>query len=137
MAERGEFLEKAQVYGHWYGVPKAQIREAFRKGLDVFIRVDVQGAATIKSIAPEGVFIFLAPFSLEELRQRLEKRNTESQKDLALRLQMAQDEISKLPIFDYVVVNRQGKLWETVTQIQAIITAEKCRANPRRVTLPP
>ncbi|MFQ5861015.1 MAG: guanylate kinase, partial [Dehalococcoidia bacterium] len=104
MQERGEFLECAQVYGRWYGVPRQQVREALEQGRDVLMKVDVQGAATIKRLAPQAVFVFLAPPSLEELERRLRQRATESRTDLEVRIQTARQEMESLPSFDYLVV---------------------------------
>lgn len=134
LAEDG-FLENAAVYSHRYGVPKAQVREALARGQDVIIRVDVQGASTIKRLAPNAVFIFLAPASLEELEERLRRRNTEGQSALRLRLDTARQEIACQEGFDYVVINRQGGLDEAVSQILAIIEEERGREGrlPTRV----
>jgi len=132
MLEGGELLEHANVYGHYYGVPKQEVRKALARGEDVVLRIDVQGAATIKRIVPDAVFIFLAPPSMEELIQRLEKRKTESAERLEKRIRIAREEIKALPNYDYVVINRDGRLDETVEQIAAIITAEKCRVRPRK-----
>ncbi len=135
MRERGDFLECAQVYGHWYGVPRQQVREAFQRGQDAILKVDVQGAATIKGLAPQGLFIFIAPPSLEELERRLRLRATESGSDLELRMKAAQREMESLPMFDYQVVSHYGRLEDVVASIDAIITAEKCRVGPRKVEI--
>ncbi len=135
MVEKGELLEWARVYGHWYGVPREQVKQALEKGLDVIIKTDVQGAATIKGGAPQALLIFLASPSMEELEERLRKRKTESTIDLSLRIETAREEMKRLPQFDYVVVNRQGEVNLAVAQIDAIILAEKCRVNPRVVEL--
>lgn len=134
LAENG-FLESANVYGNWYGVPRTAVKEALDRGEDVIIKIDVQGAATIKKILPEAVFIFLAPPSIDELDARLTQRLTESPADLALRLKTAEEEMNQLSQFDYVVVNHSGEMEQTVSTIQAIITAEKHRVTPRRITL--
>ena len=78
MKERDEFVESAQVYGNWYGVPKSQITSALEQGKDVILKIDVQGAATVKKIAPNALFIFIVPGTFEELRERLSQRMTES-----------------------------------------------------------
>lgn len=135
MIERGELLEWAKVYGHLYGVPKQQIKQALERGEDVIIKVDTQGAASIKKLLPEAVLVFLAPPSIEEQEERLKQRRTESNADLKLRLETFHEEMKSLPLFDYVVVNRQGELDSAVSQIKAIIAAEKCRANPHLVDL--
>jgi len=135
MVEKRELLEWARVYGHWYGVPGKQVKQALEKGLDVIIKADVQGAATIKGVVPQALLIFLTPPSIEELEERLRKRNTESSIDLSLRIETAREEMKRLLQFDYVVVNRQGEVDRAVAEIDGIIAAEKCRVNPRIVEL--
>lgn len=135
MLQQGELLEWAQVYGHWYGVPKQQVKQALEKRKDVIVKVDVQGAATIKNLLPGAVLIFLAPPSIKEYEERLRQRKTESETELKLRIEKVTKELRSLPLFDYIVVNRQGKLDSTVSQIEAIVTAEKCRVNPRPTKL--
>jgi len=134
MVEKGELLEWANVYGNWYGVPKQPIKQALDKGRDTIIKVDVQGAATIKKILPEAIFIFLVS-SIEELAERLKQRQTESSFDLALRLKTAEEELKQLPLFDYKVFNRQDEINLAISHIEAIITAEKCRVKPREIAL--
>lgn len=129
--EAQEFLEWAEVYGNCYGVPKDQVREAISRGQDVIIKADVQGAATIKSLNTHGVFVFLAPPSFEELERRLKVRKTENQMDLARRLETAREEMQRLPLFDYVVVNDNGALDQAVAALESIIQAERWR-YPRR-----
>ena len=123
----GGFLENATVYSHRYGVPKAPVQEALARGQDVIVRVDVQGAGTIKRLAPNAVFIFLAPASLEELEERLRRRNTEGPSALRLRLDTARREMACQDGFDHVVVNREGGLDEAVSQILTIIEEERQR----------
>lgn len=135
MIKTNQFLEWAKVYGNYYGVPKREIEEALRQGQDTIVKVDVQGAATIKQILPEAVFIFLMAPSTEELANRLKQRHGLHSEDLDLRLSKAREEIESLPLFDYVVVSHTDDLDLTVTQINAIVTAEKCRLKPRVVRL--
>ena len=135
LIDHNELLEWANVYGNYYGVPKEPVRQALASGKDVIIKVDVQGAATIKKILPQAVFIFLAPPSMEELVLRLKKRRTESPSDLELRLKTAEEEQEKLPLFDYLVFNRQNEINRAAADIEAIIAAEKCRVTPRELTL--
>jgi len=135
LLERGELLEHATVYGHFYGVPKQQVREAWARGQDVLLRIDVQGAATIKKIAPGAVLIFLAPSSTDELMRRLVARRTEAGIDLERRMATAREEMKQIPKFDYVAINRDDQLDEAARQIMAILAAEKCRVHPRRVNL--
>ncbi len=135
MIDKHQFLEWANVYGNYYGVPKDEITSALSKGVDTIVKVDVQGAATIKKILPQAVFIFLMPPSMEALEKRLRRRRSESSEDLALRLERAKGEIKSLPLFDYVITSHQNKLDEVVSQIDAIIAAEKRRVKPRIVEL--
>ena len=135
MVQRGELLEWAEVYGNWYGVPKQEIRQALEAGKDAIVRVDVQGAATIKKLLPGAVLIFLASSSKKEYEERLRQRKTESDADLKLRIESIEEEINSLPLFDYVVVNRQGELDSAVSEITAIVTAEKRRGNRRVIEL--
>lgn len=130
-----ELLEWAQVYGNWYGIPKADVRDALKRGEDVIVKIDIQGAATIRKILPQSVFIFLAPESLEDLQHRLKRRHTESPEELALRLKTAEEEMKQLHLFDYIVVNRWNEIDRAVGEIKAIISAEKSRVNPREITL--
>jgi guanylate kinase len=135
MIAADEFLEYALVYGDYKGVLKSQIRQALASGQDVIMRVDVQGVATIRRIAPEAVFIFLIASSEEEMISRLRERKTETPESLAHRIATAREELKRLPDFDYIVVNRHGALDQTVEAIAAIIAAEKCRVHQRVVKL--
>src|SRR3712207_1316260 len=103
--------------------------------MDVIMKPDVQGAAKIKELEPDAVFIFLAPDSMEELAIRLYHRKTEDPQELATRLRIARQEMQEISNFDYVVVNRHRKLDETVEAIKAIIEAEKARVHPRRIRM--
>ena len=133
--ERDELLESAQVYDRWYGVPRWQVRDPLIAGKDVILGIDVQGAATIRSIAPEALTIFVMPASMDELRSRLAQRGTEDDAEMQRRLQEASVELSRIDEFDYRVVNRNGALDDAVQEIDAIIAAEKCRVNPRLVQM--
>lgn len=135
MLKKDELLEHATVYGNSYGPPKKPIQQALKAGQDVILRIDVQGAATIRQKVPQAVLIFLMTLSLDELEKRLKKRRTETTSELELRLKTAKKELDSIPMFDYVVVNREGKIKQTIADINAIITAEKCRAIQRVCTL--
>lgn len=119
------FLERAQVYGYRYGVPKAQVREALEHGQDVILRVDVQGAATLKELLPAAVFIFLEPGSIGELEERLRDRNSDPEDGVQVRLAKAVQEMDCRKWFDHSVVNARGKLDEAVAQIIDIMEAER------------
>jgi guanylate kinase len=135
LRKKNELLESANVYGNWYGVPKQPIREALKAGQDAIVKVDVQGAATIKKIIPKAIFIFLMPPSLDELGNRLRQRYTEKPHELEIRLHTATSEIKQASKFDYVVINNKDSLDIALGEIRAIITAEKCRVKPRNITL--
>jgi guanylate kinase len=135
LQKSGGLLEWANVYGNYYGVPKSAVKESLSRGKDIIIKVDVQGAENIKTILPEAVFIFIAPPSVADLSDRLTGRCSENNKDLALRLKTAEGEIQKTYNFDYVVMNHSNKIDDAIEQIKAIVTAEKCRAIPRKIIL--
>jgi guanylate kinase len=135
MKERDEFLEYAEVYGRWYGVPRSQVRQGLKSGQDVILKIDVQGAETVRGLAPEAVSIFMVPGDFHELSSRLAKRTTESSPEMELRLRMARQELDRVREFDYRVVNRDGQLDQVISDIDAIIAAEKCRVVPRMVQL--
>ena len=135
MISGDELLEWATVYGNWYGVPKQPVKQALDKGQDTIVKVDIQGAATIKKIVPQAIFIFLTPPSMEEIIIRLKQRHTESASDVALRIKTAEEEIKQLPLFDYVIINKRDEIDLAASDIKAIITAEKCRVNRREINL--
>ena len=135
MLRKGELLEHAEVYGNYYGIPRSQVIEPLKRGIDVIMKPDVQGAETIRNLEPEAVFIFLAPPSMDELAIRLYHRKTEDRQELARRLAVARQEMEALKDFDYVVVNHHKRLDDTVEAIQAIIKAEKCKVHRRHIRL--
>jgi guanylate kinase len=135
MIEEDELLEYAVVYNDHKGIPKAQVREALESGMDVVMRVDVQGAETIRSLCPDAVLIFLATRSEEELVLRLQNRKTETDESLSLRIAMARKELQRVDLFDYLVVNADQQVEETVDTIMAIVEAEHHRTVPRKVSL--
>lgn len=130
-----EFIEYANVYNDYKGIPKSQIREALASQRDVILRVDVQGAKTLRSLCPDAVLIFLIPSNEKEWLERLRSRKSETAESLALRLKTAKKELENLGEFDYVVVNAQDRLKETVDTIESIIRAEHHRVEPRKVSL--
>jgi guanylate kinase len=129
MMERGELLEHAVVYGRRYGVPEREIREPLDRGRDAVLRIDVQGAKTIKEKMPQAVLIFLTASSMEELKRRLIGRGKDSPEEMERRMNRAREEMGYLPKFDYLVVNRDGRLDDAVRQVMAIVTAEKHRVS--------
>jgi guanylate kinase len=135
MIEDDEFFEHAIVYDDFKGVPKWQVEEAFASGDDVIMRVDVQGAETIRKKCPEALLVFLSTMDEDELIERLKARRTESEENLNLRIKTARQEFETVDTFDYYVINEGGKLDQTVDTILAIIDAEHARTIPRKVTL--
>ena len=135
MIENGEFLEYAWVYTAYKGVPKFQVREALASGEDVVMRLDFQGAQTVRNLCPDAILIFLTANSKEEWLQRLHDRRSESDEELAVRINTAKAEYDSLEIFDYIVNNEQTKLDKTLDVIESIIEAEHHRVHPRRVQL--
>ena len=135
LVAQDEFLEHAVVYNDYKGIPKPQIRQALNSNQDVILRVDVQGAQTLRRLCPDAVLIFLIPTNQKEWFERLRNRQTETSESLALRLNTAVSELEHLSAFDYVVVNTHDRLEETVDMIVSIIQAEHHRVHPRKVTL--
>ncbi len=135
MIEQDELLEYAIVYNDYKGIPKAQVREALASGKDVVMRIDVQGAATIRSLCPDALLIFMTTGNEEELEARLTARKTETPEGLKLRIATARKEMQRINEFDYVVVNPNDQLDEAVDTLLAIIHAEHHRVQQRKVTL--
>lgn len=135
MIEQDELLEYAIVYNDYKGIPKAQVREALASGKDVVMRVDVQGAATVRELCPDALLIFLTTHDEEELVARLLARKTETPEGLKLRIATARQEQKRIAEFDYVVYNREFQLEQTVDTIIAIIQAEHARVKHRKVNL--
>ncbi len=135
MVANDELLEHANVHGNWYGQPRQPIRDNLRAGRDVLLKIDVQGAATVRHKVPEAIFIFLVPESMEELAHRLDARQTETPEERQRRLADAQVELAKRDGYDYIIMNRQGHVEEAVEKLRAIMLAEHCRVHPRYITV--
>lgn len=135
MIAEGELLEHAVVYGQYKGIPKAGVRAALASGQDVIMRVDVQGAATVRRLVPQAVSIFLTAESEEALIERLRRRRTDDEEQLQQRIRMACEELKRVDEFKYCVVNRDCALDATVDAVIAIMQAEKCRVDWQPVTL--
>ena len=135
MIDEGELLEYAVVYKDYKGIPKSQVRKALASGKNVIMRIDVQGAATIRGISPEALLIFLTTQNEAEMINRLKLRKTETANGLQNRIATAQEELKRKDEFDYVVINRDDHLNEAVDTILAIIRAEHHRTTPKKVTL--
>jgi guanylate kinase len=135
MLENDEFLEHAVVYGQNKGIPRAHVRQALATGRDVLMRVDVQGARTVRRLVPEATLVFLTASSERELEGRLRDRGGDSPEQIRKRVAAAREEMKRLPEFDYVVVNRNGELDAAVDDVLAIISAEHCQVTQRIVRL--
>lgn len=127
MIEEKEFLEHAEVYSNYYGTPKGYVLDKLEQGKDVLLEIDIQGALKVKEIYPDGVFVFIMPPSMEELRNRIEKRGTETKEAMIRRLESAYKEIEYVFKYDYAVLNDEVNL--ATDKIQSIIKAEKCKVN--------
>lgn len=131
----GEFIETATVYNHRYGVPRTPVRHALARGQDVIVKVDVQGAASIKSMAPDAIFIFIAPESMTELLRRLRSRKTDDPDALMSRFSAASRELLQAREFDYVVFNEIERLATAIDEISAIIAAERLRTEQPEIPI--
>jgi len=123
--DAGGFLEYAEVYGHLYGTPRLWVEEHLSRGLDVILKIDVQGGRTVKREMPSAVMVFLVPPSLEELEKRLRSRNSEPDEVIARRLNEAAEEMDQIPCYDYVIEN--GELAKAAEELKAVLIAEHCR----------
>jgi guanylate kinase len=135
LIEEDELLEFAVVYGQRKGIPKQQVRDALATGKDVILRIDVQGAATIRRLLPEALLIFLSTGSEDELEDRLRQRGGDSPSQLQTRLETAKQEMAQLPMFDYVVINSENRLDRAADHIMSILRLEHSRKRPRVVEL--
>ena len=131
--ERGEFLEHAKVYNDLKGIPRWQVDNALKSGKDVVLRVDVQGAETIRGLYPEAVLIYLIPRNYDEWYTRLVCRKTESAEDIKTRVEISVKEVEKIDIFDYLVVNAENLLCQAVDDIIGIIRTEHLAVNHRKI----
>jgi len=135
MIEQNELIEYAIVYGDYKGIPKSQVRDALASGKDVIMRLDVQGAETVRKLAPEALLIFITCESEEELEHRLRLRKTETTDSLSLRIATARKELQRIKDFDYVIINSDYHLDDTVENVRSIIAAEHLKVKPRKVDL--
>jgi guanylate kinase len=135
MIENDELLEYAIVYNDYKGIPKQQVRQALGSGKDVIMRLDVQGAESIRKLCPDALLIFLTTQDEDELVRRLRDRKSETPEGINLRIATARQELKRIDLFDYIVVNREAQLNDTLDTIMAIIRAEHHRVHPRKVTL--
>ncbi|WOV85225.1 guanylate kinase [Sporosarcina jeotgali] len=125
LIEEGKLLEHAEYVGNYYGTPLDYVNETLDSGRDVFLEIEVVGAAQVREKMPDGLFIFLAPPSLSHLEQRLVGRGTEVLEVIASRVAKARDELEMMDLYDYVVEN--DEVTKACDRINAIVTAEHCR----------
>lgn len=135
MIENNELLEYAVVYNDYKGIPKQQIRDALDSGRDVIMRVDVQGAATIRKIIPNAISVFLTTETEEELVRRLVERKSETSEGLKLRIAAARQEMKRIKEFDYWVINAEGQQDRAVREILSIIEAAHCLVQQKPIRL--
>ncbi|MGL4990400.1 MAG: guanylate kinase [Sarcina sp.] len=131
--EENDFLEYAQVYGNYYGTPKSNVEKILESGTDVILEIDIQGALKVKEQSEEGVFIFILPPSMEELKQRIIKRGSETPESLMTRFKSAYKEINYVSKYNYAVVN--DTVENAVEKIESILLAEKCRVDRLKETI--
>lgn len=125
--QQNGFLEYANVHGNFYGTPKVNVEKMLEEGKDVILEIDIQGALQVKENFSEGVFIFILPPSMEELKQRIIKRGSETEESLMTRFKNAYKEINYVSKYNYAVVN--DTLDIAVSKVESIIAAEKCRVD--------
>jgi guanylate kinase len=125
LVKQGEFLEYANVHGNFYGTSLRQIERETAAGRDIILEIDVQGAESVHRLVPQAVRIFILPPSYSVLRERLILRRTESEAELAVRLQNAQTEVSRYKEFDYIVIN--DDVVKATVDLQSIIIAERLK----------
>ncbi|GAP15560.1 guanylate kinase [Longilinea arvoryzae] len=135
MIQNNELIECALVYNDYKGVPRRQIQDAMASGLDVIMRVDVQGARKFRELIPEALLIFITPANEQDWREMLLGRRTDTPEQIERRITAAPGELALLPIFDYIVTNKRCCLGETVDKIISIITSEHMRNPHRKVNL--
>ncbi|WP_315114973.1 guanylate kinase [uncultured Clostridium sp.] len=128
-----DFLEYAEVYGNYYGTPKSKVIEMIEKGEDVILEIDIQGALKVKENYPNGVFIFILPPSMEELKNRITNRGTETEESLMTRFKCAYKEINYVSKYNYAVIN--DTVENAVNKIESIVLAEKCRVDRIKSTI--
>ncbi|MGT2749416.1 guanylate kinase [Streptococcus orisasini] len=127
LIRQGQMLEYAEYVGNYYGTPLTYVNETLDKGIDVFLEIEVQGALQVKQKVPDGVFIFLTPPDLAELKDRLVGRGTDSQEIIAQRIERAKEEIALMREYDYAVVNDEVEL--AAERVKHIIETEHYRVE--------
>ncbi len=127
MIEKDEFLEYAKVYGNYYGTPMSYVNKTLEEGNDVILEIDIQGALKVKNKYPDGVFIFIMPPTMDELKNRITKRGSETEESLLRRFKAAFEELNYISSYNYVVIN--DIIDSAVNKLESIISAERCRVD--------
>ena len=127
MKEKDEFLEYAEVYGNYYGTPMSYVNKVLEEGKDVILEIDIQGALKVKNKYPDGVFIFIMPPTMDELKNRIKKRGSETEESLLRRFKAAFEELNYISSYNYVVIN--DIIDSAVNKLESIISAERCRVD--------
>lgn len=127
MIEKDEFLEYAEVYGNYYGTPMSYVNKTLEEGNDVILEIDIQGALKVKNKYPDGVFIFIMPPTMDELKNRIKRRGSETEESLLRRFKSAFKELNYIFSYNYVVVN--DEIDTAVNKLESIIAAEGCRVD--------
>ena len=125
--DQGDFLESAEVYGNFYGTPKSRVEEKLEMGYDVILEIDIQGALKVQENTKDGIFIFILPPTMEELKQRIIRRGSETPESLIRRFESAFEEINYISKYNYAVINTTVE--EALGNVRAIVQAEKCRVD--------
>jgi guanylate kinase len=133
MIENNGFIEYAKVYDNYYGTPRAYVEENLSNGRDVLLEIDIQGALQVKEKYPDGVFVFILPPSMEELKNRITRRGTESEKEILRRFEAAYKEINYVSRYNYFIIN--DKVDDAAQKLRSIIIAEKCRVDRFKLRL--
>jgi guanylate kinase len=129
LINHGGLLEHAVVYGHRSGVPRRQVLDKLAEGMDVVVRTDVQGAASIKEAIPDAVRVFIAPLSMKEIEERIRARNSDDEERIRRRIDTARSEMARSAEFEHVIVNEPGKLEQTVDKLVDILASERKTAR--------
>ncbi|ELK46142.1 guanylate kinase [Halobacillus sp. ACCC02827] len=125
LISQGQLIEHAEYVGNYYGTPRQYVEQTLEEGKDVFLEIEVQGAMKVRENFPQGVFVFLIPPSLEELKDRIVNRGTETEDKVKNRLLAAKEEIDMMDAYDYVVVN--DDINHAVSKVQSIVASEHCK----------
>ncbi len=127
--EEDHYFEFAQIYGNYYGTPKNRIIDMLKEGKDVILEIEMQGAAKVKEMYPQAVTVFIMPPSLEELRERITGRGSDSEDEINRRMSCAKDEIALAPNYDYIIVNKKNALVESGKNLQSVLCAEHLKTS--------